>query len=186
VTVLFYLSGYPQHEIARFLDVPVNTIRKRLQSARKRLQERMLAMADDALREYGREHLPSRDERFVETVRFLTTLESAAAEGELPLVELLLVDGLDVNSRDADGRTLLSLAAQRGHLDAVEFLLRHGADVNARDEGPPSRRETRAGWRPEGPGQSKGTGEGTTPLGWAERAGHRTVAALLHRHGGVR
>lgn len=162
VTVLFYLSGYPQNEIARFLDVPVTTVKKRLQSARKRLQERMLAMTHDALREYGQEHLPSTDERFVETVRFLTAFEAAAAEGEAPLVELLLVDGLDVNARDGDGRTLLSWAAQRGHPDAAELLLRHGADVNVRDHA------------------------GKTPLAWAAQAGHQAVGALLRLHGGVR
>jgi RNA polymerase sigma-70 factor (ECF subfamily) len=161
-TVLFYFAGYAQPEIAAFLRVPANTVKKRLQSARKRLQERMLEMADDALHEYGRERLPSRDDRFAETVRFLLAFDSAAAEGELPLVELLLVDGFDVNDRDADGRTLLSWAAQRGHLDAAELLLRHGADANARDR------------------------TGITPLAWAERAGHRTLAALLRRHGGTR
>jgi len=162
VTVLFYLSGYPQNEIAQFLDVPVTTVKKRLQSARKQLQERMLIMTHDALREGAREYLPSRDERFVETVRFLTAFEAAAAEGEVPLVELLLVDGLDVNVRDGAGRTLLSWAAQRGHPDAVELLLRHGADINIRDHA------------------------GKTALAWAVQAGHQPVVAVLRLHGGLR
>jgi RNA polymerase sigma factor (sigma-70 family) len=161
VTVLFYVSGYPQEAIARFVGVPVTTVKKRLQSARKRLQQRMMAMMDDTLREHGERYLPSRDERLVESLRFLTALDAAASEGELPLVELLLVDGLDVDAADARGRTLLSLAAQRGNVDAVELLIRHGANVNARDAA------------------------GVTPLGWAERAGQRAVAALLRRHAGV-
>jgi ankyrin repeat protein len=115
----------------------------------------------DVLHEHGREHLPSRDKRFLETVRFLTAFEAAAAEGELPLIELLLVDGMDVNARDADGRTLLSWAAQRGHADAAELLLRHGAEVNVRDR------------------------TGKTPLSWAVRAKHPTVAQVLRQHGGV-
>jgi RNA polymerase sigma-70 factor (ECF subfamily) len=162
VVVLFYVGDYPQDEIARFLDVPVTTVKKRLQSARKRLQQRMLTMMDDALREHGHRYLPSRDERLVESLRFLTVFDAAASEGELPLVELLLVDGLDVDAADAAGRTLLSLAAQRGNLDAVELLIRHRADLNARDAA------------------------GVTPLGWAERAGHRAVAALLRRHAASR
>ena len=161
VTVLCYVSDHPQDEIARFLGVPVTTVKKRLQSARKRLQQRMMTMMDDALREHGNRYLPSRDQRLVEALRFLTAFDAAATEGELPLVELLLVDGLDVDTADAGGRTLLSWAAQRGNLDAVEFLVRHGADVNARDAA------------------------GVTPLGWAERAGHRAVASLLRRHGAV-
>jgi RNA polymerase sigma-70 factor (ECF subfamily) len=159
VTVLFYICDYPQEEIAEFLGVPLTTVKKRLQSARGRLERRMLTMLDDALREHAHRFLPSHDGRLVESLRFPAAFDAAAAEGELPLVELLLVDGLDVDAADAGGRTLLSLAAQRGNLDAVEFLLRHGADVNARDAG------------------------GVTPLGWAERAGHRTVAALLRRRG---
>ncbi|MGH2351476.1 MAG: sigma-70 family RNA polymerase sigma factor, partial [Chloroflexota bacterium] len=152
VTVLFYVGGYTQQDIARFLGVPVTTIKKRLQSSRKRLQERMLTMEDDTLREHAlprwprrslsgmltvvgdtlRERAPSRDDRFADTVQFLAALDAAAAEGELHLAELLLIDGFDVNAPDRHGRTLLSWAAQRGHLDTVEFLLEHGAEVNPR------------------------------------------------------
>ncbi len=120
----------------------------------------MMTIMDDALREHGNRYLPSRDPRLTESLRFLTAFD-AASEGELPLVELLLVDGLDVDTADAGGRTLLSWAAQRGNLDAVEVLIKHGANVNGRDAA------------------------GVTPLGWAERAGHRAVAALLRRHAAV-
>ncbi len=118
-------------------------------------------MMDDALRDHVSRYLPSRDERLIESLRFLTAFDAASSEGELPLVELLLVDGLDVDTADAGGRTLLSWAAQRGNLDAVEVLIKHGANVNGRDAA------------------------GVTPLGWAERAGHRAVAALLRRHAAV-
>src|SRR5258708_1253203 len=118
-------------------------------------------MDDEALQEYGREYLPSRSERFMRGVRFLTAFD-AAGDGERPVLELLLVDGLDVNTRDIDGRTLLSWAAQRGQLDATVFLLRQGAELNARDRA------------------------GMTPLGWAERADRTDVADVLRRVGGVR
>jgi ankyrin repeat protein len=45
----------------------------------------------------------------------------------------VVLDGLDVNARGADGRTLLSWAAQRGQLNTILYLLRLGADPNARD-----------------------------------------------------
>ncbi len=154
-TVLFYLGGYAQQEIAQFLDVPVTTVKKRLQASRKRMQERMLTMLRDTLQQQG----PSGDERFVETVQFFAAFEAAAADGEQLLVELLLLDGLDVNSRGKDGRTLLCMAAQRGHLDAAEFLIERGADVNARDKA------------------------GKTALQWAIAHKHRTVAGLLRRGG---
>jgi RNA polymerase sigma factor (sigma-70 family) len=45
VIVLFYFGGYSQAEISSFLDLPVTTVKNRLYTARRRLQERMVAMA---------------------------------------------------------------------------------------------------------------------------------------------
>jgi len=50
-TTLFYINGYTHSEIAEFLDVPVNTVRSRLQRARKQLREEMTAMVGDVLKE---------------------------------------------------------------------------------------------------------------------------------------
>jgi ankyrin repeat protein len=82
-------------------------------------------------------------------------------EGDVAVLELLLLDGINVDVRDAEGRTLLHRAAQRGHLDAVELLIRHDADINAVDA------------------------SGKTPLQRAEGEGHRDVAALLRQHGAL-
>jgi len=155
VTALFYISGQGQSEIAQFLGVPVTTVKKRLQAARKRLAERMLEMVKDTLQE----HTPSQDPRFADTVQFFTAFETAAADGEMLLVELLLMDGIDINAPDREGRTLLAWAAQRGRLEEVALLLRHGAAINARDR------------------------TGKTPLQRALSAGHRAVADLLRRSG---
>ncbi|MEE3258961.1 MAG: sigma-70 family RNA polymerase sigma factor [Candidatus Latescibacterota bacterium] len=46
-TTLFYLTGYPQNQIAEMLDVPAATIRKRRQRARDRFKERMLGMVEE-------------------------------------------------------------------------------------------------------------------------------------------
>ncbi|MCA1595051.1 MAG: sigma-70 family RNA polymerase sigma factor [Chloroflexi bacterium] len=46
---LFYVSGYSQAEIARFLDVPRSTINSRLEHARRRLREEMRRMLADTL-----------------------------------------------------------------------------------------------------------------------------------------
>lgn len=48
---LFYLGGYSHSEIACFLDVPLNTVRSRLQIAKRQLREEMLAMVTDVLSE---------------------------------------------------------------------------------------------------------------------------------------
>jgi RNA polymerase sigma-70 factor (ECF subfamily) len=155
-TVLFYVSGLSYGEVARFLDVPVTTVKKRLQAARKRMHERV----DEMVRQTLREHAPSRGGAFADALRFLAGLEAAAAEGELRLLELMAVDGVDLDERARDGSTLLGWAARRGHLDAVGLLLDAGARVNARD------------------------GAGRTALGWAIEAGQAAAAEVLRRRGG--
>ena len=64
---LFYIREHSQQEIGAFLQVPVTTVKKRLQRARARLQERMLVMVQETLRESA----PSRDTRFVEVTGLL-------------------------------------------------------------------------------------------------------------------
>ena len=46
VTKLFYLSGYSQKEIAKLLQIPVTTVKKRLQYARQHLRGIMVTMFD--------------------------------------------------------------------------------------------------------------------------------------------
>ncbi len=46
VTRLFYLNGYSQNEIARLLELPLTTVKKRLQYARRNLKGIMVLMMD--------------------------------------------------------------------------------------------------------------------------------------------
>ncbi|MCP4360408.1 MAG: sigma-70 family RNA polymerase sigma factor [Chloroflexi bacterium] len=46
VTQLFYLKGYSQKEIARLLELPLTTVKKRLQYARRNLKGIMVSMVD--------------------------------------------------------------------------------------------------------------------------------------------
>jgi hypothetical protein len=63
---------------------------------------------------------------------------------------------VDVDSRDADGRTALSMASQNGHEAAVRLLLgRQEIDVRARDD------------------------SGRTAYSWAVEEGHEAVRVLL-------
>ena len=71
-TILFYISGYSQPEIADFLGVPVKTVKSRLHASRQRLKERMLAMVQD---EFEHNQLPEQFTR--ETVA--QALQRAAA-----------------------------------------------------------------------------------------------------------
>ena len=153
-TVLYYVNGYSQAEVADFLEVPVATVKQWLLRARRRLRERMMSMVQKGLQE-GR---PSNDERFLQMVQAATQLEGAASEGELAMLEVLLLDGLDVNTAGPDGRTLLHWAAQKGQVDAIELLLRNHADTTLRDR------------------------NGRTPLQVATHAGQRQAAELLRQH----
>lgn len=46
VTKLFYLNGYSQKEIARLLELPLTTVKKRLQYARQNLRGILVSMMD--------------------------------------------------------------------------------------------------------------------------------------------
>ena len=62
---LFYVSDYSQREICEFLGIPVTTLKSRLHRGRKQLQERMIGMVEEDLRQ----NRPSNDKAFVNGVR---------------------------------------------------------------------------------------------------------------------
>nr|CAH8855428.1 unnamed protein product [Trichobilharzia regenti] len=57
-----------------------------------------------------------------------SVLSEACIGGNIDIVQLLLDNGADVNSRGQFGRTPLYRAAFGSHLDIVKILLNHGAD----------------------------------------------------------
>ena len=62
-------------------------------------------------------------------------LHTAAEDGDLAAVKMMVSEGRDVNAKDSDlAMTPLHYAAAAGHLDVVRFLISSGADVNAIDE----------------------------------------------------
>lgn len=67
VVLLFYMGERSLEQTAAFLQLPVTTVKKRLQRARARLKERMIEMVEDTLRE----NAPGRDTRFVEVANLL-------------------------------------------------------------------------------------------------------------------
>ncbi|MFI4889731.1 MAG: ankyrin repeat domain-containing protein [Steroidobacterales bacterium] len=62
-----------------------------------------------------------------------TSLWRAAESGDLPALQALLSANIDINARDASGRTALMLAVLGRHASAVEALLARGADPNVAD-----------------------------------------------------
>ena len=45
----------------------------------------------------------------------------------------MLVDGVEINAKDASGRTLLHWAVENDHTEAVRLLLKYGADGSITD-----------------------------------------------------
>ena len=63
----------------------------------------------------------------------LTPLLIAASKGHAEEVELLLVEGSEVDDRDpVRGWTPLHFASVYGHVRIIQLLLLHGTDVNSR------------------------------------------------------
>lgn len=52
----------------------------------------------------------------------------------IPIFQLLLAHGADINARDGYGRTPLNTMAAYGQIEPVRFLLKHGAQVNVKDQ----------------------------------------------------
>lgn len=51
VTTLFYIDGYSHRQISAFLEVPVNTVKSRLNASRQQLSERIVTMVKRTLNE---------------------------------------------------------------------------------------------------------------------------------------
>ena len=63
-----------------------------------------------------------------------TTLLHLAANSSCHMVEVLVRNGADINSRNGDGYTPLHVAAMNGCVEGVKVLLRLGADCEVLDE----------------------------------------------------
>jgi ankyrin repeat protein len=86
-------------------------------------------------------------------------LRRAADSGDMQKLRVLLDQQVDIEARDASGRTALMLATLRGRAAAVDALLASGADPNAADA------------------------SGTTPLQAAVANDQQAIAAALRRAG---
>ena len=122
----------------------------------------------------------------------------AVNHGHEAVVELLLAeDGVDLNSKDNNGWTLLSWAAWRGHEAVVKLLL-------AKDGIDPNSKGSFCGWTPlicaamygheavvklllttDGVDLNFKDHNGWTPLSWASQHGHEGVVKLLLSRGNV-
>lgn len=127
-TLLFYMGGHSQIQIAEFLEVPLTTVKKRLHTARKKLKEKIIGMVQEDLE--GQR--PSRDSQFVERVKtFIPQLSQRVDAGQSLVRSLAVMAELEHNADlrqiiariqqdiTGDGRHGLSLSeAMSKHPDA--------------------------------------------------------------------
>jgi ankyrin repeat protein len=121
------------------------------------------------------------------------------------LVRKLLARGLDPDSPDWLGRTLLHFCAAKGDRSIAAVLIKAGADINARDlesKGTPLAAAVRSGCGEQNPKQAKGRRQmvefllkhgaaanlpgaepWATPLAWARKRGLGDIEAMLLKHG---
>jgi Ankyrin repeats (many copies) len=93
------------------------------------------------------------------TVDSASALRAAAESGDMPRLQALLAEQIDLEARDSAGRTALLLAVLRGQSNAVDALLAAGADPNS------------------------AAADGATPLEAAQSAHRLSIAAALRRAG---
>jgi RNA polymerase sigma-70 factor (ECF subfamily) len=127
--VLYHIDGYSQEEIADFLELKINTVKKRIQRGRETMQKDLMGMFEKELKSIR----PSKDDRLLRAINLYTTFDAAAKNGQLDLLEQMLVDGVEINAKDAGGRTLLHWAVDNDHAEAVRLLLKYGADRSITD-----------------------------------------------------
>lgn len=82
-------------------------------------------------------------------------LNAAASSGHCHLLEMMISRGADVNCRDENGQTPMTLACIGKHVSAVKLLIEKGSDLNKR------------------------TNKGPTPLMWTCSTGNKKIADLL-------
>ena len=150
--ILYYFSGKSQKEIADFLGLGIDAVKKRIQRGKEQIRGRMKDMLEEEL------ELPSKERSTAEKISFTASFAYAANLGQLTLLEQMLVDGINVDQRDCTGKTLLHWAAEEGRVGAVRLLLRSGAGALIEDR------------------------EGRTPENLARRAGHSHIVSLISEY----
>lgn len=75
---------------------------------------------------------PNTQEKEVE-IDMNEQLIQAAERKETEIIKKLIEDGVDINTKDSEGRTATMIATYNNDVETAKFLIRAGADVNIQD-----------------------------------------------------
>jgi len=128
--VLYYLEDASIKTIAEQMDLSVNAVKKRLQRGRKKLK----TMVSKSLKEDYETESTHFSESILEQTHLSKAMQQAALLGQMGLVEAMMMDGINVNEPDINGRTLLHWAAESGNKEMAKQLIRYGADILTKDK----------------------------------------------------
>ena len=176
-TLLYYISGYSQKEIAAFLDAPASTVKKRLFSARGRLRAVLFDVLEDSLREQR----PSRHEDFAAGV--MEMLKAARAGDAARVKQLLERDPRLSHARDRLGNTALILAADSGHHEVAALLLMSGVQPDIYEAAAIGRTDLVRRLAGVNGALDSCSPEGFTPLALAAHFGHEETVEFLLTQG---
>ncbi len=135
VVALHYFGEVPQKTVADFLELPLSTVKKRLHSARRRLQ--------DQGRVQMQTFRPSSTPVFADRIAVFLAMQSGRSDLAKPIFERhpdwidapenwSEAEALDGGFTLSHRRTPLLLAAARGDLALIDYLLSAGADPNGK------------------------------------------------------
>ena len=173
-TVLYYISGYSQDEVASFLEVPLTTVKKRLHDARRHLKAKLVDMVAQDLRS----RRPSRSHAFAEQI--VEFISAARARDTDRIRTMLQQNPRLLTARDPMGNTALVIALNSGYVELAELLLSMGVAPTfweAAAIGDVDR--LASSLIGDGADVDAWSAEGFTPLGLAAHFGHLAAVQWL-------
>ena len=101
VTTLYYLGGYAQKEIGEFLEIPSQTVKSRLHTARRHLRERMMNMVEENLHNERPSKDPVFEIKVIQELEEITQLSDQEIQAMLRVVDTKDLGLALLNSSDA-------------------------------------------------------------------------------------